>query len=709
MRPIRHALALACFVAGFALVPSPIAAGAIGSTDRYVDPTGTDAGACAVLATPCKTINYAVSQSVGGDTIHVAAGTYPEMVVVDRSLTFVGANVGQSAGVGPASRGPESIVKGFRSPANTPGWPYPAADQEYSATIDGFTIDPQGDTTLLSASTFHLVSLFGGPDVKVQNNIFDGGPFDPACGYTCTTMTDSALNIQSGTFTVSGNLFTDFRTPIDISQHTAAHPIVAGTLSNNRFTHITNRAIWLYDDAAPGAWPGVTVAGNSFDAAGWVNPDWGPAAVVITTGGNHITGNTITHFSSGVFAQVCDGSNPGTSPNVYSGNHFLANRSGIQYYQVAASGCPDVHAEISGNDFVGNTAFGVRWNGTDGFTPPNDLDATCNWWGSAGGAGSSGADKATAHVDTDPWSIASGGPCTGGVTGYLRVTTSPALPSQITVDGNPADTWGLTWLKVGVGSHEVCFRDVAGYTTPACQTVAVTQGATSTVTGSFVARGYLRVTTSPPVASQISVDGVPRDNWGMWTDLPVGSHEVCFGAVADHLPPSCQTVNLTAGATTEVTGTFTSSPGAAGLSGVGYLRATTSPAVPSQISVDGTIADTWGLVWLEIAPGTHQVCFSAVEGYTGPSCQAVEVTAGEIATVTGTFVQRGFLKVELSPAVAGTITIGGVPVNDWGNYTDRPPGTYHVCFGAVPGLTAPACQDPVVTAGNTTTIVGTYT
>ncbi len=246
-------------------------------------------------------------------------------------------------------------------------------------------------------------------------------------------MTDSALNIQSGTFHVSGNLFTNFRAPIDISQHDAAHPIVSGTLEANAFTHITSRAVWLYDDAAPGAWPGVTVTGNTFDATGWNNPDWGPAAVIITTGGNHITGNTITKFSSGVFAQVCDGSNPGTADNVYSGNHFLANRSGIQYY-VVGTGCAPVHASITGNEFVGNTAWGVRWNGE---APPNDLDATCNWWGAAGGANSVGADKATANVTTSPWDTASGGPCYGG-------TAVPGAPTiGVAVAGN--STASLSW------------------------------------------------------------------------------------------------------------------------------------------------------------------------------------------------------------------------------------------------------------------------
>jgi hypothetical protein len=295
----------------------------------------------------------------------------------------------------------------------------------------------------------------------------------------------------------------------------------------------------------------------------------------------------------------------------------------------------------------------------------------------------------------------------------LRVTTSPALPSQITVDGNIADTWGLTWAKELPGSHTVCFSAIQGYITPACQTVTVTSGATTTVTGTFVQRGFLQVETSPAVNSEITYtpsggSATPMDNYGAWTDLPVGSYSVCFGAVAGYNPPACQTATVTAGATTTVVGDFTVNGSAAGPSNVGLLRVTTSPALPSQITVDGNIADTWGLNWLQIAPGSHTVCFSAVQEYTTPACQSVTVTSGATTTVTGTFTERGFLQVQTSPAVAGTISINGVAADDWGVYTDEPVGTYTVCFGAVAGDPTPACQSSTVTAGATTTVTGTY-
>jgi hypothetical protein len=138
----------------------------------------------------------------------------------------------------------------------------------------------------------------------------------------------------------------------------------------------------------------------------------------------------------------------------------------------------------------------------------------------------------------------------------LRVTTSPAVGSQIRVNGVPMDTWGLTWVKLAPGSYTVSFADVEGFTTPADQVVSVTDGNTTVVTGTFVQRGLLRVLTSPAVAATVYVDGVARNDWGAWTWFPTGSHTVCFDGAPGFTQPACQTINLTtAGAT--VTGTYT--------------------------------------------------------------------------------------------------------------------------------------------------------
>jgi nitrous oxidase accessory protein NosD len=60
------------------------------STIRYVDgDSGSDTGDC--TASPCQTINYALSQASGGDTIQVAASNYTESLTLDKPVNLLGA------------------------------------------------------------------------------------------------------------------------------------------------------------------------------------------------------------------------------------------------------------------------------------------------------------------------------------------------------------------------------------------------------------------------------------------------------------------------------------------------------------------------------------------------------------------------------------------------------------------------------------------
>jgi hypothetical protein len=290
----------------------------------------------------------------------------------------------------------------------------------------------------------------------------------------------------------------------------------------------------------------------------------------------------------------------------------------------------------------------------------------------------------------------------------LRVVTDPAVASQILVDSIFRDSWGLTWLKLPPGTYEVSFSDMEGFSTPATQSITVTEGATTAVTGSFTQRGFLRVFTDPALPGTISLDGVPRNDWGMWTDLDPGDYQVCFGDVTDYTSPACETATITAGTTTNITGTYVADSGAAGPTGFGMLRATTDPPSPSQILVDGVTRDSWGLNWVKLAPGTYEVSFSDVGGFSTPAAQTITIIDGQTTTVIGTFTQRGFLQAATSPAVVGTVFVDGIPRNDWGMWTDLDPGDYQVCFGDVTGYTTPTCQTATITADNTTTITGTY-
>ena len=338
-----------------------------------------------------------------------------------------------------------------------------------------------------------------------------------------------------------------------------------------------------------------------------------------------------------------------------------------------------------------NTVLTVTSPGTTN-SAGGTVDVTVN--GPGGTSPKSSAD----HFTFNPW-------------GFLRVTT-PGIPSVISADGNFLDSFGTNWVHEDAGSHSVCFTDIEGWTTPSCQSVTVAAGQTTTVNGAFVQRGFLQVQLSPAgVDGTISVDGTRMDDYGVFTDLPTGSHQVCFSAAKNYTAPPCQNVTLTAGTTTLVTGAYTSSPGAGGQNGTGLLRVTTNPPVASQISVDGTARDTWGLSWLQLpaGPATHQVCFRSVVGFFPPACSTVTITAGQTTVVQGNFTQNGEIRALINPAGPdGVISVDGVARDDYGLWTEVPVGTHTVCWGAVSGKASPACQSVSVTAGTTSIVTGNY-
>ncbi len=85
------------------------------ATNRYVDGNiGVDFGDCSNNLSPCLTISYAVSQSIAGDTIYVAAGTYGGNISIDKSLTLLGDPGDASAGPGPNA----PIVDGGSAPGD---------------------------------------------------------------------------------------------------------------------------------------------------------------------------------------------------------------------------------------------------------------------------------------------------------------------------------------------------------------------------------------------------------------------------------------------------------------------------------------------------------------------------------------------------------------------------------------------------------------
>jgi len=306
-------------------------------------------------------------------------------------------------------------------------------------------------------------------------------------------------------------------------------------------------------------------------------------------------------------------------------------------------------------------------------------------------------------------------------TGLARITTGTDLssdagvPGTISIDAVPRDTFGLNWLKLPAGTYDVSFSDVPGFGTPADLSVTIVAGGVGEAKGIYKALGWMRVITDPPVPATIFVDGVPRNDWGVWVALPPGTYEVSFGEVDGFRPPTKQTATVRPEEVTTVVGAYRRIPGAKGPdpSTYGLLRVTTQlddrpSGAPSTILVDDIPRDVWGLAWMKISPGVHSVEFTDVPGLGTAPPQRVEVLAGGTAEVAGVFRAYGSLRILTEPPVPGTIFVDGIPRNDWGMWQSMPPGRYEVSFGPVEGFVAPNPVVVGVRAGELTTVQGDY-
>jgi PKD repeat protein len=232
---------------------------------------------------------------------------------------------------------------------------------------------------------------------------------------------------------------------------------------------------------------------------------------------------------------------------------------------------------------------------------------------------------------------------TKSAAGSLAVTISPnaavSAGAMWNVDGGSWQTSGATLSNLSVGSHTVAFNNITGWTSPASQTINISSGQNTSVSGAYAQQtGSLTVTTSPAgVAAQgamWNVDGGSRQTSGATlSNLSVGSHTVAFNNITGWTSPASQTINISSGHNTSVNGAYAQQTGS--------LTVTTSPAgVAAQgamWNVDGGSWQASGTTVSGLAVGSHTVAFNSITGWSIPSDQTANVSNGQTASAIGTY------------------------------------------------------------------------
>ncbi|HKZ88926.1 MAG TPA: DNRLRE domain-containing protein [Thermoplasmata archaeon] len=320
-----------------------------------------------------------------------------------------------------------------------------------------------------------------------------------------------------------------------LAENPPIHAIEHGSVTVSPDTHIETPALLRVTTNPPV--PGKIIVD------GVARDEWGLTWMKIASGDHTVTFSDLSGLAPPA-AQTITAVSGQTS--IVVGNYAIQG-----FLRVLTEGALDPTIYVNGepnNDWgmwreAAPGTYTVSFGAVAGFTPPAAQTVTVN------------AGATTTVVGTYTTNPGAPGP-DPSTFGFLRVTTNPAVASTISVDGIPRDDWGLTWMRIAPGTHTVSFATVYGRTPPAPRDVIVVAGETTVYDAQFIPHGALRVTTQPALAATIFVDGVARNDWGMWQSMEPGTYTVSFEPIAGFATPAPQTVEVRAGELTPVAGVY---------------------------------------------------------------------------------------------------------------------------------------------------------
>jgi hypothetical protein len=272
--------------------------------------------------------------------------------------------------------------------------------------------------------------------------------------------------------------------------------------------------------------------------------------------------------------------------------------------------------------------------------------------------------------------------------GSLQVMIAPEgainAGAKWQVDNGALESSGAVVPGLQAGTHTVSFSTIAGWTTPASQAVTITNGLTTTASGTYLQlkSGSLKVTLLPASAvttgAKWQVDGGKLQSSGaIVTNLTAGNHTVSFNTISGWLAPASETVVVNPSTTATNSATYIA---------VGSLQVTLTPAAAIaggaqwQVDFNGNWQNS-GATVSNLVVGNHTVSYGGIEGedivfWATPVNQTVVIKAKTVTKATGayTFNEAGvynglFMPPDVTFGTAGMLS--GLTVTAAGTYSGK--------------------------------------
>ena len=303
------------------------------------------------------TIQEAIDAASDGDTITVAAGLYEEKVEIDKSLTLKGAQ----AGVDARNRsGPETIIE----PDEGPGISI-ITDEDQWVVVDGLTVRNAEHGIATPEPTM-------ADDITIRNvRVLNPDEFGISPTFTITTTVEYCY-VEDAQYGINTGALVPFEPTVATFRNNEVVDTEFGIQGYLKDSIIEGNLVRDFAEAGKGI-------GGQF-----LNTE--------------IKNNIVTGYVEGAGLTFEEHYGRDLSENVnVEGNIFIGNSLGIYVFdtQTTLTGIT-----VNFNSIAGNSWYGV-WN-KGGET----LDATKNWWGSAGGPGGAGpgaGDDISTKVLYSPW------------------------------------------------------------------------------------------------------------------------------------------------------------------------------------------------------------------------------------------------------------------------------------------------------------------